>query len=96
MRLRPLSKREARHRADELAVLARRAFEDERRRMSEIANLQEGNVGSPDWIEGPHNILASAASRMQNPAPEPNPLCAGANFFRRLVALPHVRIRSCL
>lgn len=64
----PVSRRQARRLADELAVMARRLF-DEGRRMMEMNS--DSNVGSPEWLATiRHNLIAGLA-RLQNPPPSP-------------------------
>ena len=72
----PVSRREARRLADELAVMARRLFDEGRRTME---SATDSNVGSPDWLAGIRDNLVAGLVRLQNPPPAPAPLEAAAH-----------------
>jgi hypothetical protein len=70
-----VSRREARRLADELAVMARRLFDEGKRKMETETH---SNVGSPEWIDGIKNHLTAGLARLQDPPPPPPPLAAAA------------------
>lgn len=71
MGLGAVSRREARRLADELAVMARRRF-DEAKWQMEVS--EDSNVGTFEWIEGLKNHLMTGLARLQNPPPPRTPL----------------------
>jgi hypothetical protein len=72
----PVSRREARRLADELAVMARRLFDEGRRTMD---SGTQSNVGSPEWLATIRNNLVAGRVRLQTPPPSPAPLEAAAH-----------------
>jgi hypothetical protein len=76
MGLGAVSRREARRLADELAVMARRRF-DEAKWQMEVS--EDSNVGSPEWIEGLKNHLIVGLARLQDPPPPRTPLDAASH-----------------
>ncbi len=81
----PVSRRQARRLADELAVMARRLFDEGRRTME---SGTQSNVGSPEWLATIRNNLIAGLVRLQTPPPSPAPLEAAAHYsIRHLVEI---------